>query len=284
MGLNRECLGKQYKPQTFEVTAEHAKKYALSYNEDNPWFLDESREGGIIAPPLFGVVYSGPSVASAMFDQELNVNFAYLVHGEQDMYYLRVVKPGDKITSVSWVDKIEEKATGEILSVGVRSWNQKGEDILFSYYSFFIRDPQKKKEKKEGEKKESEIPEPEKTAKMKVKDDQSYVYADASGDHNPIHVDENFAKSVGFKSVILQGLCTMAFTSKAVIDSYADRDPSRLKRLKVRFSKPVYLGDELETRMWTVGEAGPRKVINYLTVNQDGVPVILNGVAEVVVP
>lgn len=279
MALNRECLGKQYKPQTFEVTAEHTKKYALSYNEDNPWFLDDKREGGIIAPPLFGVVFSGPAVASMMFDSDLNINFAYLVHGEQDMYYIRTVKPGDKITSTCWVAGIEEKATGEILTGGVRSWNQDGDDVLFSYYSFFIRDPQKKREKKE-EKKE-ELPKGEKIARMKVKPDQSLIYADASGDHNPIHVNEDFAKSVGFRGVILQGLCTMAFTSKAIIDNYLSGDPRKLKRLKVRFSKPVYMGDELETRMWLAGEAGPRKIINFYTVNQDGVPVILNGVAEV---
>ena len=282
MALNRACLGKEYEPQTFEVTAEHTKKYALSYNEDNPWFLDESREGGIIAPPLFGVVYSGPSVAKAMFDQELNVNFAYLVHGEQDMYFLRIVRPGDKITSVSWVAGIEEKATGEILRVGVRSWNQNGDDVLFAYYSFFIRDPEKKKEKKEEKKESPSFPEPEHVQKMEVKKDQSLIYAEASGDHNPIHVNEEFAKSVGFKGVILQGLCTMAFTSKAVIDSYLDRDPTRLRRLKVRFSKPVYMGDVIETRMWTAGEAGPRKIIHYYSVNQDEVPVILNGVAEIV--
>lgn len=63
-------------------------------------------------------------------------------------------------------------------------------------------------------------------------------YAGASGDFNPIHIDPEFAKNVGFERNILHGLSTMAFIAKACTD-FAGGDPRKLKKLKVRFAKPV---------------------------------------------
>ena len=51
-----------------------------------------------------------------------------------------------------------------------------------------------------------------------------------------IHLDEEFAKSVGLPGIIIHGLCTMAFTSVAVIENLAPRIPTRLRRLAVRFA------------------------------------------------
>ena len=45
--------------------------------------------------------------------------------------------------------------------------------------------------------------------------DQTYRYAEASGDPMQIHLDEEFAKAVGLPGIIIHGLCTMAFTSVA---------------------------------------------------------------------
>jgi acyl dehydratase len=59
-------------------------------------------------------------------------------------------------------------------------------------------------------------------------------YAEASGDPNPIHIDEEFAKSVGLPGVILHGLYTMAQVAKAHTDA-AGGDPRALKRLAVQF-------------------------------------------------
>lgn len=279
MSLNKACLGKKYDGGVYNVEASATKKYALAYNDDNPAFLDESRAGGIIAPPLFGVVFSAPAIAQAMFDPELNANIAMLVHGEQDMYFLKPVVPGDAIKSVAEIVGIEDKGSGELLTVEVVSENQKGERVLRARYGMFIRGGG-------SGKKMEKPPEPPKgtplfSQKMHVKPDQSYIYAEASGDHNPIHVDENFAKSVGLPGIILQGLCTMAFVQKAVIDEYLQRDPLKLKRLKVRFSKPVLPNDDLTTVGWLIEKKNGITVIGLETTNQNGVAVIKDGLAEV---
>ena len=72
---------------------------------------------------------------------------------------------------------------------------------------------------------------------------RTLYYAGASGDFNPIHIDPEFGKMVGLGGAILQGLCTLAFTARSVTDLIGD--PSKLKKLKCRFSAPVIVEDTL---------------------------------------
>ena len=62
-------------------------------------------------------------------------------------------------------------------------------------------------------------------------------YADASGDHNPIHQDEDFAKSVGLPDVIAHGMLTMALVGKYVTDWSGGS--ASMKEFSARFIKPV---------------------------------------------
>src|SRR3978361_516016 len=60
-------------------------------------------------------------------------------------------------------------------------------------------------------------------------------YAGASGDFNPIHIDEDFAKAVGLPSNILHGLYSMGVVAKAAAPGLAGGDPQALKKLTVQF-------------------------------------------------
>jgi 3-hydroxybutyryl-CoA dehydratase len=60
-------------------------------------------------------------------------------------------------------------------------------------------------------------------------------YAGASGDFNPIHIDDEFAKSVGLPSNILHGLYSMGLVAKAAAQGLAGGDPRALKKLTVQF-------------------------------------------------
>ena len=111
--------------------------------------------------------------------------------------------------------------------------------------------------------------------------DQTYRYAEASGDNMPIHLDEEVAKSVGLPGIIIHGLCTMAFTSWAAITQLADGDPRRLRRLAVRFSRPVLPGQEITTTFWAAGDADGNPVFGYETRNGDGDVVIKDGLVEI---
>ena len=66
-------------------------------------------------------------------------------------------------------------------------------------------------------------------------------YAAVSGDFNPIHLDPEAAAFAGLGGPILHGLCTYGWATECFVNYLGD--PARVKRVKVRFSKPVALED-----------------------------------------
>lgn len=282
MSLNRALLGKQYPPQEYGVTAEATTKYARAYNDENPWFLDTTRPDGIIAPPMFGVVMSWVSVMTVVTDSDLGVDFLRLLHGEQDISFTRPVAPGDIVASTARIAAIEEKVTGETLAVEVQCVNQRQELVQRLLFSFFIRGRQHRERRQERPVEEgAPTGEPLLRVQQTIAADQTYRYAQASGDHNPIHVDESIAKMAGQPGIIVHGLCTMAFTSKVMIDHLCGGDPRRLARLHVRFARPVFPGQTITTTVWSRPDCENHKVYAYETYSPEGKAVVKDGMVEV---
>lgn len=273
-GPNRAMIGRYYPSDMFLVEAEATKQYALATNEDNAAYLDEETPGGIIAPPVFGVVPAFRFLTAIVMDPELNAPPERSLHGEQDMRFLSPIRPGDVLVTEGAVVGIEERSTGHTIEIEALTKTTEGVERVRQTLTTFVRDPSRKGS---GAKPAVDRGTPLAQAVMKVTPDQPHRYAEASGDHNRPHVDEAFAQSIGYRGVFLQGLCTMAFGSKAIIDELAGGQPSRLKRLRVRFSKVVYPGDVLTTSIWASAEGG----YDYETRNQDGTLVIADGHAEV---
>jgi len=114
--------------------------------------------------------------------------------------------------------------------------------------------------------------------------EQIQQYANASGDRNPIHVDETFARSAGLPGVIAHGMLTMAFASQLVTDWLGDR--SLVKRLQGRFAGMVVPGDQLTCSgiVASKDDTTRRVTINVVVSNQRGEKVFTKGVAEAEFP
>jgi acyl dehydratase len=107
-------------------------------------------------------------------------------------------------------------------------------------------------------------------------------YADASGDQNPIHQDEAFAKSVGLPDVIAHGMLTMALVGKYVSDLACGS--ANVLELGGRFTKPVIVpaGEDVDlTVSATVTEIADGKVSLSLSATSAGVKVL--GMAKAVI-
>ena len=103
-------------------------------------------------------------------------------------------------------------------------------------------------------------------------------YAGASGDFNPIHIDEEFARSVGLPGRILHGLWTMAQVARAHTD--AAGGPEHLKRLSVQFRGMGRMGEEIVVS-GTVREIADGIAVIDSQAEQAGSRLIRNGVAEI---
>jgi acyl dehydratase len=102
---------------------------------------------------------------------------------------------------------------------------------------------------------------------------QIAAYAEASGDHNPIHLDDDFARSVGLPGVIAHGMLQMGILAVVAEEAAGGRP---LRRLTCRFAGVVVPGDAVT---FTAQMSGPGK-LDLSAVNQRGEPVLTKAVAE----
>ncbi len=105
-------------------------------------------------------------------------------------------------------------------------------------------------------------------------------YAGASGDFNPIHIDEQFAQQVGLPGRILHGLWTMAQVARAHTEAFGG--PETLKRLSVQFRGMGVLGEEI-TVSGEVRELSDGVAIVDSQATQAGKRIIRNAEADVAV-
>jgi acyl dehydratase len=287
MPLNRNFIGREYPPLRATVTLEALQNYARAYNDDNRRYFDGSAQGGIVAPPMFAVTVTWMSVVGAVGDPELGADLLRLLHAEQDMEFIAPLRPGDEITTVARVASIEARPGGEAMALELDSRNREGAPVLRTFFGIFIRAARRDRSATgRAERPTSPPGDPILTVTQTVDRDQTFRYAEASGDRNPIHVDENVAKMAGLPGIVVHGLCTMAFTSKVMIDGLCGGDPVRLKRLRVQFSRPVFPGQSITTKVWTIPTDGPggdragRRAYAFETYNPEAMAVIRGGIAE----
>ena len=103
-------------------------------------------------------------------------------------------------------------------------------------------------------------------------------YAEASGDHNPIHLDPDFARAVGLPSTIAHGLLTLA-AAAAPLERWS-AGVAHVSRVSCRFSAPVPSGDRISGQP-RVKEAGPGRMVLALEVrNGSGEPALTKAEME----
>jgi acyl dehydratase len=142
--VNSQAVGKTYEPTLYAVGREKIREYARAVGETNPVHLDveAARAAGyadVVAPPMFAVVYSAPSVGPPIFDPEIELNFAMMVHGGQEFVWGPPVVAGDEIATTASVKAIyEEKGRGFYVFESI-STNQRGEQVCRGTWTNIVR-------------------------------------------------------------------------------------------------------------------------------------------------
>jgi acyl dehydratase len=103
-------------------------------------------------------------------------------------------------------------------------------------------------------------------------------YAAAGGDFNPIHIDNDVGQMAGLGGVILQGLCTYGWATEAFVNYLGD--PGKVRRVKVRFSKPVRIDDTITFEGKVTAVEGGKLTAEISAKNQNGEDVLKQTVVE----
>ncbi len=276
-----EVIGEWSEEATFTVDRERAFRYAEATNDETRQHLD-----GTYAPPVFAVVPPLHLLAATTMAAVPDELMLRILHGEQDFRFYRPIVPGDQLVSRAKVIGIHGKASGVVVTTVAQTRDQAGELVNEQYFAgFFRRGRWSRADGQPAGKHAFDDGLRSRAADAQVTqgfdEDQTFRYADASGDPMPIHTDEEFARQMGLPGIIIHGLCTMAFTSRAMIGHACPQDPALLKRLAVRFTAPAYPGSTITTSIWKTGTADGRDRYAFETATDGGKFVIKDGLAEV---
>ncbi|HEY1569512.1 MAG TPA: MaoC family dehydratase N-terminal domain-containing protein [Solirubrobacteraceae bacterium] len=144
MAVNTDAIGKTYPATLYAVGREKIKEYAFAVGEHNPIHLDPdaARTAGfadVVAPPMFAVVYSNAAILPGLFDREVGIDFARMVHGSQEFRWGPLVVAGDEITTTATLADVSERGEMGFYVFETDSRNQKGQTVCAGTWTNIVR-------------------------------------------------------------------------------------------------------------------------------------------------
>jgi acyl dehydratase len=144
MSVKTDAIGKTYEPTVYAVGREKIREYAAAVGETNPLFFDVDAAraagyGDVVAPPMFVVVYAGRAVGPAIFDPDVGINFAMMVHGAQEFRWGPLVVAGDELTTTTIVKDIADRGGMGFYVFESVSENQRGETVCTGTWTNIVR-------------------------------------------------------------------------------------------------------------------------------------------------
>jgi acyl dehydratase len=266
MSFDLDAIGCPTEEHRYQVTDEALRAYADA-TDDVP--------GG----PVFAAVPAADVIVRASRSVAADDARSRVVHYEQDFLLHRPLEAGTTVVVQATPIALLARPNGSSLVIHVVTRSEDGEALNEQYVTEFFRGveaPASVGERAPDHRLEADGKPPLAEVAHPIAQDQTVRYADASGDHFAIHLDDGFARSVGLPGRIVHGLCTMAFAGRAVREAAGVDDPRALCRLAVRFSAPLFPGDTLTTSVWGLGEG----IYGFVAAGSDGTPVIKDGRAE----
>jgi 3-hydroxyacyl-CoA dehydrogenase/3a,7a,12a-trihydroxy-5b-cholest-24-enoyl-CoA hydratase len=280
-GLDTALFGRALPPTTFVVDTEKVRAYAAATAD-----ADEGYDGtGVPAAYAFPVVHEAVGAAvRALVAPHLMMR---IVHGAHDIYLRRPMRPGMTLTTVAQPWGLRTHGSAARLCLRLVSTDADGDVVLEQFGQFAIRGVTDLPDvgfvpPPFGLSDEVVTSAPLGRRTTKVASDQPAVYAEASGDHSPIHVDGAAARAAGLPGVILQGMCAFAMSVAAATDEVAGGDRRAVARAAVRFSAPVLPDSELDTAVYLLPDQHlpGRTAYGFRTTCGDAV-VLKDGLLEV---
>jgi len=289
MEISPRFTGTKLKEFNMEVTARQTMNYAASVGDDNPFYLDDTRKGGIVAPPMFATAVSW-QISRRIWDFIEAEDFPAdvlmtQVHYTEHIQFHRPVAPGDKLTLKGKVAAILPHRAGTHVVIRYDAGDRNGEKVFTMHTGAMLRGV----ECGGGDGKDNlpEVPDTpgeSETAwetEIRIHPLASYVYDGCADIFFPIHSSPRFAKGVGLPGIILQGTATLAHAAKEIVNRECGGDPNLLGEIFCRFTGMVLPGTDIRVILDSVRDAGEGRDLFFTVMNSEGKKAISGGYARV---
>ena len=222
------------------------------------------------------------------------------IHSLQEMETLRGVEFGENITAFAQIGQPRRRGDLEFITTNYTLQAADGEEVLRGLSTVLVnRGAVPESPRRESPRRESNeaLPgSPENPAiapphslpvvDRTITQDRLAAYAQASGDHNPLHLDPAFAATTQFGGIIAHGMLTLALVSEAMGRAYG-RAWLESGALKIKFKGAAYLGDHLYTQCHSskqeVIEKGIREVCSVGVMERESRRELVSGSASVII-
>ncbi|MEZ5710408.1 MAG: MaoC/PaaZ C-terminal domain-containing protein [Blastomonas sp.] len=250
--------------------------YALGVGADE---LDFTFEERLRALPTMAVVLGYPGFIWR--DPAMGADWKKILHGEQSITLHRPLPVSGEIIGTNRIAALFDKGAdkGAIALVERTIEDGAGNLLATSTATTFLRGDGGFGGSSEGAPIPHSVPDDrpaDMVATLATAANLAMIYR-LSGDLNPLHIDPAVAQAGGFERPILHGLATYGVAGRALLAALMDNDPTRMKRMDVRFSRPVYPGETIRTEIWHEG-AG-RAAFRAYSVERETM-VLNNGLVE----
>jgi acyl dehydratase len=144
MPLNQALKGKEYQTVSFTVERDRVLQFADAIGEDDPIFRDPeaARSAGYdeqVAPPTFVTVMQIMTSGQAVVDPELGLNYALVVHGEQEYEWHRPVMVGDVLSATPRIADIYARGPNEFLLIEAEITDPSGTTVVVARSTLLSR-------------------------------------------------------------------------------------------------------------------------------------------------
>lgn len=238
----------------------------------DPAELEYTYERNLKVLPSFGVIPVFGAMGGIGGVPGIEINFALVLHGEQDLEIHRPIPTAAKVVNQPRIAGIYDKGKAALIITEVETSLESGEKLFTNRFSIFARgeggfggDA--------GPKAGNQPPDrsPDAVVETPTLPQQALIYR-LSGDKNPLHADPDFAKLGGFDTPILHGLCSYGIVCKAVVDTLLEGKVDRVARYQARFAGVFFPGETMVTSMWQEGD----QILVASHSKERGAPVISN--------
>ncbi|HEY4845726.1 MAG TPA: MaoC family dehydratase N-terminal domain-containing protein [Candidatus Dormibacteraeota bacterium] len=127
-------VGRSYQTAPFEVTEQSIRNYMAAVG-------DQAATGELVAPPTYAMVYGFDAYWQLWTDQEVALDVAHLVHGEQSFTFERPVRPGDRITTTGRLTSINNRGDMDLVTFELTAKDAQDHPVSGGTALFIIRKP-----------------------------------------------------------------------------------------------------------------------------------------------